>query len=126
MLTKRDNSSLLAIKARKLSHTASEYRVSNMKCKALKTFKQALRLFTSVGDISGEAICLNNIGLILESKGKLKKALQTYRKVLFIDINQKNTLEEGITISNIGRVYEKLHDYQNALLNCNKALVIFS
>ncbi len=49
---------------------------------ALNYYNQALPLFLAVGDRGGEAITLNNIGLVYDSLGEKQEALNYYNQAL--------------------------------------------
>src|SRR5262245_28483989 len=49
---------------------------------AVKKYEEALLLFRAIGDRLGEAITLNNIGLVYESLGEMGKALDFYTRAL--------------------------------------------
>ena len=44
--------------------------------KAMQKYEQALSAFSKIGKKTGEAVCLNNIGLVYKSWGQYAKALE--------------------------------------------------
>ena len=50
--------------------------------KALEKYNEALPIFQAVGDRSGEANTLRNIGSVYDSLGEIQKALESYNDAL--------------------------------------------
>jgi len=66
--------------------------------------KKALEIDREIGNRNGEALDLNNIGSIYQSKGERKKALKYYKDALkiFIEIGaQKHTEKVKLNIQNL-------------------------
>jgi len=68
-----------------------------------------------VGDRSGEAITLNNIGRVYDALGEKQKALDNYQQALPIMRAVGNRTGEAVTLNNIGFVYDDLGEKQKAL-----------
>jgi len=83
--------------------------------KALDYYQQALPLRRAVGDRSGEAITLNNIGRVYDALGEKQKALDNYQQALPIMRAVGNRTGEAVTLNNIGFVYDDLGEKQKAL-----------
>jgi CHAT domain-containing protein/tetratricopeptide (TPR) repeat protein len=94
------------------------------KPKALEYYNQALPLYRAVGDRSGEAATLNNIGLVYNALGEKPKALEYYNQALPILRAVGNRSVEARTLNNIGAVYDSLGEKPKALEYYNQALPI--
>ena len=92
--------------------------------KALECLNQALPISRAVGDRSGEATILNNIGLVYLKLGDKQKALEYFNPGLAISRVVGNRLLEAGTLDNIGNVYSNLGNNQKALEYLNQALPI--
>ena len=94
------------------------------KQKALEYYNQALPLRQAVGDQSGEAATLNNIGRIYDSLGEKQKALAYYNQVLRLDRAVGDPGGEATTLNNIGVVHHAVGEKQKALEYYNQALLL--
>ena len=92
--------------------------------KAMQKYEQALSAFSKIGKKTGEAVCLNNIGLVYKSWGQYAKALEYYEKSLEITRKIGDTKQEGVTLNNIAGVYDSWGQYTTALEYYEKALEI--
>ncbi|MDE5123366.1 MAG: tetratricopeptide repeat protein, partial [Trichodesmium sp. St19_bin1] len=77
-----------------------------------------------VGDRSGEATTLSNIGVVYRSIGKPQNALEYHEKALPIRQEVGDRSGEATTLNNIGVVYYDIGKPQNALEYYEKALAI--
>ena len=104
------------------------YRLLYKKQLALEAHTQALELFRSLHDRSGESGALNNIGDVYnslwEAVSDKKKALEFYNQALVILKELDDRVNLGAALSNFGLLYESLADYEKALDYYNQALVI--
>ncbi len=62
-----------------------------------------------MGDRSGEATTLSNIGAVYDALGEKQKALDYYQQALHLDRAVGDRSGEATTLSNIGLVLELLH-----------------
>jgi CHAT domain-containing protein len=92
--------------------------------KALEKYNEALLIKRTVGDRSGEAITISNIGLVYLSLGEVQKSLEKFDEALPISRAVGDRWGEAITLNNIGMVYRSLGDMQKALEKYNEALPI--
>jgi CHAT domain-containing protein/Tfp pilus assembly protein PilF len=88
-------------------------------------YNQALSIRRSVGDRSGEATTLNNIGVVYSDLGEKTKALEYYNQTLLILRAVGDRLGEVTTLNNIGMVYSDLGKKIKALEYFNQALPIW-
>jgi len=93
--------------------------------KALEYYTQALSLHRAVGDRTGEATTLNNIGRVYAALGERQKALEYYTQALSLHRAVGNREGEATTLNNIGAVYDALGERQKALEYLIQALPIF-
>jgi CHAT domain-containing protein len=77
-----------------------------------------------VGNQSGEALSLNNIGLVYSDLGEKTKALEYYNQALPILRAVGNPPGEALSLHNIGLVYSDLGEKAKALEYYNQALPI--
>ena len=77
-----------------------------------------------MGDRSGEAYALNNIGVVYVEIGQHQKALEKYNKALLISQKIDARSLEGTTLNNIGEYYHQIGEPQKALEYYEKALLI--
>ena len=91
---------------------------------AIKKWEEAILLLRAVGDRRGEAITLNNIGLVYDALGEKQKALDFYNQALPIRRAVGDRGGEATTLNNIGGVYDDLGEKQKALDFYNQALPI--
>jgi tetratricopeptide (TPR) repeat protein len=89
---------------------------------AIKKFEEALRLWRSAGDRTGEAFALKEIGAVYNSLGESRKALESYNQALPLWRETGNRLGEAVTLNNIGIVYNTLGENQKALESLNQGL----
>ncbi|MEH1966037.1 CHAT domain-containing protein, partial [Nostoc sp.] len=92
------------------------------KQKALDFYNQALPLTRAVGDRSGEAVTLSNIGAVYDALGEKQKALDFYNQALPLTRAVGDRSGEATTLNNIGGVYDNLGEKQKALDFYNQAL----
>jgi tetratricopeptide (TPR) repeat protein len=77
-----------------------------------------------VGDRSGEATTLSNIGVVYNSISQPQEALKYYNQALPIRRSVGDRSGEATTLSNIGAVYTSISQPQEALKYYNQALPI--
>ena len=84
--------------------------------KAIDYHQQSLAIKKQIGDRSGEAISLNNLGTVSYRLGQYQKTLDYYQQALAIaqQIGVRNS--EGLTLSNLGSSFSKLNQPELAIL----------
>jgi tetratricopeptide (TPR) repeat protein len=82
--------------------SASVYSELGEKQKALEYYSQSLPLFRAVGDRSGEATTLSNIGQVYSELGEKQKALEYYNQSLPLSRAVGDRIGEAVTLNNIG------------------------
>src|SRR5262249_42218426 len=89
---------------------------------------QALQIFQKLSGPNertitpGEAVTLNNIGIVYNLLEEKQKALEYYNKALSIFRNLSDHRMEARTLYNIGMVYDSLGEKQKGLDNYFQAL----
>ena len=92
--------------------------------KALDYFNQSLIIRREIDDRRGEAVTLNNIGLVYSALGENQKALEKFIQSLAIRREIRDLKGEGVTLNNIGGAFKRLGDKQKALDYFEQALPI--
>src|SRR6185295_1598916 len=82
---------------------------------AIRKFTEVLLLFRREHDASGEAVALNNIGLIYGKLGEKQKALDNYAQALPLFRVVRDRIGEAMALNNIGAIYNDLGEKQRAL-----------
>jgi CHAT domain-containing protein len=73
---------------------------------AIKSYYHALTILKDMGDQSGQAVTLHNIGLVYNNLGKYERALDHYQQSLAISLDIGDPAGQGRTLVNIGFVYK--------------------
>ncbi|MEG4127984.1 CHAT domain-containing protein, partial [Microcoleus sp. Pol1B3] len=94
------------------------------KQKSLEYYNQSLPLYRAVGDRSGEASTLNNIGLVYSDLGEKQKALEYFSQSLPLS-RAIGDPQEARTLTNIGSVYSDLGEKQKSLEYYNQSLPLY-
>jgi CHAT domain-containing protein len=90
--------------------------------KSVEKYNEALELYRSASDRNGEAITLNDMGVVYQSLGEMQKALEKYNQALQLRRAVGDRSGEAATLSNIGTVYHSQGEMQKALEKFNEAL----
>ena len=90
--------------------------------KALEKYNEALPIRRAVGDRRGEAVTLNNIGVVYGSLGEMQKALEKYNEALPLrrDVGDRNG--EAATLLGIARVEQKRGNLTQARQTIEQAI----
>ena len=91
---------------------------------ALKYSSQALQMFKEIGDKTGTARILSDIGVVHWYQSDYPDALKYYFDALRINEEIGNKPDIAVTLCNIGIVYNSQKDYQKALTYITKANTI--
>ena len=92
--------------------------------KALPLFEALLEDYRNLGDSSGEALALAQIGNCHKHFGEYPQALSYLEQALELNRRERNRTEEGWTLNSIGLVYWNMADYPSATDRFTKALEI--
>ncbi|MBA7572298.1 Photosystem I assembly protein Ycf3 [subsurface metagenome] len=92
--------------------------------KAMTCSENSLRIVEELGDLSGKATALNNIGAIYRAQGNYPEALKWYEEALQIDEQLGNLSGKAIRLNNIGTIYRAQGNYPEALKRYEEALQI--
>ena len=90
--------------------------------KALEKYNEALPILRAVGDRSGEAATLNNIGLVYQSLGETQKALEKYNEALPLRREVGDRNGEATTLLGIARVEQKRGNLTQARQTIEQAI----
>jgi len=83
--------------------------------KAQEYYTRSLKVYEEIGDQSGVAASLNNIGLVAKNQGNNSKALSYYTRSLKIHEQTGNQEDMANSINNIGIIYRDQGDFPKAL-----------
>ncbi len=88
-------------------------------------YKEALEVFTGIGDKKGISACYNNLGLIAQETGHYDEAIEKYQ--LSIDMDHKLGDETGVaqTMENVADIYMYQGKAKRALLVTNQCMAIY-
>jgi CHAT domain-containing protein/Flp pilus assembly protein TadD len=92
---------------------------------AILKWKQAVSLYQEIKDTTGEANCLNNIGLVYSDLGEKQTALEYLQQSLQLAKTIKDRAPEARTLMGIGIVYNDLGKKQKALEYYLQSLTLF-
>jgi CHAT domain-containing protein/tetratricopeptide (TPR) repeat protein len=92
---------------------------------AVNKYEEALSLWRSVGDKSGEAETLNNAALVLNSLGEKQKALDYFQQALLLWKEAGDGKGQAMALSGIGAVHFALGDHRQALSYLKQSLLLF-
>ena len=93
--------------------------------KAVDLLSQALQLYRTAKNPSGEAVALNKLAIAYDSLGNKERALEYYNQSLIILRQTGNRNGEALVLGNIGFFYGSLGEFDRALEYYNQALTIF-
>jgi len=91
----------------------------------LRYYNQALPIAQEVGDRSGEAVTLNNIGEVYRRIGQPQEALTYFNQALPIRQEVGDRSGEATTLSNIGGVYNGIGQPQKAITHLEQSVQIY-
>jgi signal transduction histidine kinase/Flp pilus assembly protein TadD len=93
---------------------------------ALNYFYQALEMnrSNSSKNIQGEAIYLNNIGLIYQELKQYEKAIEHHKKALKIREDLNLDSEQATSLSNLGVCYKSLYQYDKSIKAYERAIAL--
>lgn len=92
--------------------------------KAIKYYKQALKISREIGDRRGEGNQLGNLGNIYLYLGKTRKAIEYYKQILIIHREIGDRRGEGIDLGNLGLAYNHLGEIRKSIEYHEQALKI--
>ncbi|HNB71562.1 MAG TPA: tetratricopeptide repeat protein, partial [Acidobacteriota bacterium] len=92
---------------------------------AVEKYQAALKLYQSIGDVQGQATCLNAIGLCLVSLGQFQQAISFFEQTLPLAASLKDSRGEGYVMLNIASAYSALGEKLTAIRYYLQALPHF-
>ncbi len=92
--------------------------------KAMICSENCLRIAEELGDLSGKATVLNNIGRIHDEQGRYPEALRLYEEALQIAEQLGDLSVKAAVLNNIGRIHDEQGNYPEALKRYEEALQI--
>ncbi len=110
--------------ARAYTAMAQEYLNQNNYHVALENFSFSLAHRTMIGDSTGMANNLINLGGVCYYTGRLAEASEYYYQALLIAENLNNTSLIATVLKNLGNIHARLRNFDIALKNLKRALAI--
>jgi tetratricopeptide (TPR) repeat protein len=101
------------------------YNIIGDKKNAEASWKRALEINRSVGNISQEGYLLLNNGAYYLDELEFDKSIEYYKRAHNIFLSLGSKINEGIVLSNLGEVYLITCEYQNSFDVLEEAKVIF-
>jgi CHAT domain-containing protein/predicted negative regulator of RcsB-dependent stress response len=123
--TGRDKSHITAERSFKEAELLRAEETDTSRQRAIKKYEEALPLYRAVGDRSGEAKTINNIGLVYSFLGEKQKALGYYNQALSLRRAAGDLSGEASTLSGITSVYDSLGEKQKAIDHYGQALQVY-
>jgi len=93
--------------------------------KAMMCSENIFRISEELGDLSGKATALNNIGMIYRAQGNYSEALKRFEEALQIDEQLDKLSGKATALNNIGMIYRAQGKYSEALRRFEDALKIY-
>lgn len=124
--TDRDRNRLLARRIYAEGFAFEQQRDAASLRKAVSKYEESLPLWQLVKEPAGEAITLNNIGLIFHELGESEKAISYYERSIALDRAIGRQGGEAVGLGNIGAAYDNLSEPQKALDYYFQALAIIA
>jgi len=92
--------------------------------KAINKYEEAISLWRSAGDKSGEAEALTNAAQVLNSLGEKQKALDYFQRALLLWKEAGDGKGQAIALSGLGAVHYALGDHRQALDYLKQSLLL--
>lgn len=92
---------------------------------AKEHYQKMLQLETRAGDIRGQGMAQGNLGIIAEIEGNHSSAIQIFRNVRDIFHRMDDLASEARAWAHIGLDYSLQGLFEEAILNLEKAMIIF-
>jgi len=89
-------------------------------------YRQALDIYSKVGDKRGISACNNNLGLVLQETGKYEEALAFYQRSIDIDASLNDEIGVALTKENMADIYIYQGDAKAALKLTNECIEIYT
>ena len=82
-------------------------------------------MYINEGDKAGQALALNNLGIVLYSKGDGVRALEHYQRSLKLKEEMGDREGQASTLNNIGYINEQNNNYRQGLEYYERCLSYF-
>ena len=93
---------------------------------AVKLYHDSLKLNEELGDKSGIAITLHQLGMIHQKQGRYEDAVKLYHDSLKLNEELGDKSGIAITLGQMGRIFHAQENYKEALRSYLHAFVIFN
>ncbi|PLW93926.1 MAG: hypothetical protein C0592_04615, partial [Marinilabiliales bacterium] len=91
--------------------------------KALKEYRDMLKLAERTNNLKYEAMALNNIGFIYTEFGDYQTSIDYRKKALFIRENIGDSLGIGLSHNGLGMAYFSMDSIEKAMYHFNQAMI---
>jgi tetratricopeptide (TPR) repeat protein len=115
---------VLDMAARAYTAVAQEHVNQKNYYSALENFSRSLAHRTMIGDSTGMANNLTNLGGVCYYTGRMTDASEYYYKALLIAENLNNISLTATVLKNLGNIHTQLRNFDTALTHLNRALSI--
>ena len=109
-------------KVKALNNASEDLWLTGDYSKSTTYAQKALEVAKKINDKKGEAMALNNLGIICDYQGKYASALDYYFKALPLQKAIKDNSGLSYTYNNIGLIYSNQNNFEKALENYHSAL----
>lgn len=109
-------------KVKSLNDASEELWLTGDYSKSSTYAQKAREIARKIKDKKGEAMALNNLGIVCDYQGKYASALDYYFKALPIQKAINDNAGLSYTYNNIGLIYSNQNNFEKALENYNSAL----
>lgn len=109
-------------KVKSLNDASEELWLTGDYSKSSTYAHKAREIARKIKDKKGEAMALNNLGIVCDYQGKYASALDYYFKALPIQKAINDNAGLSYTYNNIGLIYSNQNNFEKALENYNSAL----
>ncbi|HEY9699231.1 MAG TPA: CHAT domain-containing protein [Trichocoleus sp.] len=91
---------------------------------AIDLYQEALTLYRTIGDVSGETNALYGIGHAYHGQGNYEKAIEVFQETLSLARRTNNSYRTWRTLVSIGAVYGRIGQFAQAVASNQEALSI--
>lgn len=121
--TTRDGVAVAAERLFEEGNKLRDQRTAESRRNAIKKYEEALPLWRDARDTRGEALTLNELGVVHSNLGEPRKAVEYYATALPLALTAGDKIIEATTLTNMGTAYWRSGELQKALESQKQALL---
>ena len=121
--TTRDGVALAAQRLFEEGNKLRDQRTAESRRSAIRKYEEALPLWRAARDTRGEALTLNELGVVHSNLGEPKRAVVYYSTALPLALTAGDKIIEATTLTNMGTAYWRSGELQKAL-ECQKQALV--